>query len=301
MKYIYKDFKKLLSPEIIARLNSIDLKAKFVVEGFLIGLHKSPYHGFSVEFSEYRPYMIGDDAAKIDWKLYAKTDKYYIKKYEEETNLRSIIILDKSRSMSYTSGGISKYEYSALLAASLSYLMVNQKDAIGLALFSDKIEKFISPKATKQNLLEIFKALSDTIPSDKTDTVSSLKLVAEQIKKRSLIIVISDFFDEVDKILSSIKQFRVKNNEVIVFQVVDDKEFSFDFTKDAIFKDLETNEEILTLPHQIRKSYSNAFSEFQKKLEMEFKKNKIDYNLIKTSESFDKALLSFLIKRKKLH
>lgn len=302
MQKISSDYRKYLSPEIISKLNSLELRARLVVEGFIVGLHRSPYHGFSVEFTEHRPYIQGDSPKDIDWKVYGKTEKYYVKQYEEETNLRSYILLDTSRSMNYASeGNIRKIDYASTLVAALGYLMVEQQDAVGLALYAEKINKFLPPKATKTYLLEIYKQLSAIVPSNNTQTATSLNSLAEKIKKRGLVIIVSDFFDDINSILKSLKHFRYRKNEVIVFQILDPAERSFTFGRDAIFKDMESLEEITTQPFQIQKAYHEAIDEFINTIKKECLNSNIEYNLIETSTPFDKALFSYIQKRSRLH
>ena len=296
-----RDYRKYLNPSVISKLNSLELKARLVVEGFMVGLHKSPYHGFSVEFSEHRPYMQGDSLKDIDWKVYGKTDRFFIKQYEEETNLKSYILLDTSRSMSYSSeGNISKLEYASTLVAGLSYLMIRQQDAVGLSLYSENINKYLPPKASKAYLQEILKSLSESQASDKTNTASSLHSIAEKIKRRGLVIIVSDLFDDVNSVLTALKHFRYKKNEVIVFQILDPQERNFAFGSDAIFKDMETEDEITTQPYQIQKAYREAMSEFVGRIKAECLNSNIEYNLIETSMPFDKALFSYIQKRSKL-
>ncbi len=299
MKY-QQDYRKLLDPQFVAKIDGLDLKARLVVEGFMIGLHKSPYHGFSVEFSEHRQYMPGDEISRIDWKVFAKTDRYYIRQYEEETNLKAYIILDSSRSMSYSSGLISKYQYSSILAAALSYLLIKQNDSVGLVQYSTTLNKVIPPRASRNNLIEILKSLSTVQPDNATNSAECLNLVSEQIKKRGLVIIISDFFDDLQKVLTAVKRFRTKKNEIIIFQVLDKQELEFNFGRDSIFKDLETEEELLTQPFHIQKSYKELFQTFLKELSTECSNNQIEYNLITTDQPYDKALLAFLKKRQKL-
>jgi uncharacterized protein (DUF58 family) len=295
------DYRQLLDPKIISKISSLDLRARYIVEGFLIGLHRSPYHGFSVEFSEHRQYMPGDEISKIDWKVYGKTDRFYIKQYEEETNLKSYILIDCSKSMDYSSNGVSKFQYAITLASAFAYLLFDQKDAVGLVLYSDEIKKIIEPKTSKTNLIEILKSLVNSTPQGRTETSQCLSEVAEKIKKRGLIVVISDFLDVPEKVESALKKFRFKQNEVITFQILDPREVRFDFSKDAIFKDVESEEELLTQPYQIRKSYQDLMNQFLSTLKKNLLNHQIDHNLILTTETFDKALLSFLKKRKSLH
>lgn len=296
------DYKSFLNPSTISKLNSLELKARMVVEGFMVGLHKSPYHGFSVEFSQHRPYMQGDDLRSVDWKVYGKTEKYFIKQYEEETNLKSFIILDSSNSMSFKSGNnLSKLEYSVILAAALSYLMIKQQDAVGLALYSENISMFMPPKASRTYLQEILKQLDSVKAGQKTNTASSLGEIAEKIKRRGLVIIISDFFDDVDTVIKSLKKFSYKKNEVIVFQVLDPLERSFAFGKDAVFRDMETSEEITTQPFQIQKAYKESMDEFTGKIRRECLNAKFDYNLIDTSTPFDSAFYTYIQKRARLY
>lgn len=302
MQKISSDYRKYLNPQIISKLKSLELRARLVVEGFIVGLHRSPYHGFSVEFTEHRPYMQGDSPKDIDWKVFGKTEKYFIKQYEEETNLRSYILLDTSRSMNYASAGnVRKIDYASTLVAALSYLMVEQQDAVGLALYDEKINKFLPPKSTKTYLLEIFRTLTTITPSNQTRTASSLNSLAEKIKRRGLVIIVSDFFDDINSVLNSLKHFRYKNNEVIVFQIMDPLERSFAFGKDAIFKDLETLDEITTQPHQIQRAYKESVEQFIYSIKKECLNSNIEYNLIETSTPFDKALFSYIQKRSRLH
>ena len=295
------DYKKYLDPSIVSKLNSLELKARLVVEGFLVGLHKSPYHGFSVEFSEHRPYMQGDSLKNIDWKVYGKTEKFFIKQFEEETNLICHIILDVSKSMDYAyEKNIKKIEYASMLSASLIYLMLKQQDSVGLTLYSDKIETVLPPKSTKAYLNQLLKTLDQIKPSNTTSTSNCLSSVAEKIKRRGLVIIISDFFDEINSVMKAIKLFRYKQNEVIVFQILDPIERSFAFGKDAIFKDLETEEEMTTQPYQVQKAYQKAMNEFIELIKEGCLNSNIEYNLIDTSTPFDKALLSYFKKRSRL-
>ncbi len=295
------DYRKYLDPSIISKLNSLELRARLVVEGFMVGLHKSPYHGFSVEFTEHRPYMQGDSIKDIDWKVYGKTEKFFIKQYEEETNLKSYILLDTSKSMGYSSEkNISKLEYAITLAAALSYLMNKQQDAVGLTLYSESIDKYFPPKANRAYLQEILKALTSISPANKTNTANSLNSIAEKIKRRGLVVIISDFFDDINSILKALKHFRYQRNEVIVFQILDPLERNFAFGSDAVFKDMESEDEMTTQPYQIQKAYRDAIENFLGKIKSECLNSKIDYNLIETSMPFDKALFGYIQKRSKL-
>ena len=296
------EYKNLLDPSIISKINSLELRARLVVEGFMVGLHKSPYHGFSVEFIQHRPYMQGDSLRDVDWKVYGKTEKFYIKQYEEETNLRSYVLLDVSKSMQFSSGNnVSKLEYASTLAAALSYLMMKQQDAFGLTLYSDRIVQYLPPKATKSYLRQILKSLVSVKASDSTNTAACLNSVAEKIKRRGLVIIISDLFDDIDSVISALKHFSYQKNEIIVFQILDPIERNFAFGRDAIFKDMESEEELTTQPYQIQKAYKLAMEEFIGKIKSECLNSKIDFNIIETSTPFDKALMSYIQKRRRLY
>jgi uncharacterized protein (DUF58 family) len=297
-----RDYKKYLLPSVISKINSFELKARLIVEGFMVGLHKSPYHGFSVEFSEHRPYLQGDSIRNIDWKVFGKTERYFVKQYEEETNLRSYILLDSSASMNYKSeGNISKFEYASTLAAALCYLMIKQQDAAGLTLYSDKIKKNYPPKASRAYLTEMLKGLAAEQASSKTKTADCLNSIADKIKRRGLVVIISDLFDDISSVISALKHFRYQKNEVVVFQVLDPVERNFSFGRDAVFHDLETDEEITTQPYQIQKAYREAFDEYINRIKTECLNSNIEYNLMDTSTPFDKALFSYIQKRSKLY
>ncbi len=290
-----------LKPEVISTLDSLELKAKLLVEGFLIGMHKSPYHGFSVEFSEHRAYFPGAPIKHIDWKLYGKTEKYFIKKYEEETNLISHIICDVSASMNFSYGGrISKFEYAKLLSASLLYLIISQHDAVGLTFFSDRIENSFPPKTSRAYLIKMLTAIENQKTGEDTNIASSLGKIAEKIKRRSLIILISDFFDDKDKMLKAIKEFKYNKNEVILFHLLDPTEINLDVGEESHFIDMENGAELITEPYQIRGEYRKSVQNFINEIKTECLNFGVEYSLITTDQLFDKALLNYFIKRSKL-
>lgn len=296
-----QDSLKYLQPAVVAQLANMELRARFVVEGFITGLHKSPYHGFSVEFTEHRQYMPGDEIKHIDWKAYGKTDRFYIKQFEEETNLKSYIIVDASRSMDYASkGNLKKFEYASYVAAALSFMMIEQRDAVGLTLFDEGIRVSLPPRAARSYLKEILKELESAKPANKTGTSASLNLIAEQIKRRGLVIVLSDLFDKPESVMTALKHFRHKGHEVIVMQILDPLERSFAFEGDAIFKDLETQEELMTQPWHIQKAYQQSMQEFLDFYKRRCRDNNIDYVLLDTGTPFDKALFQYLNKRKRM-
>lgn len=298
-KNIKSDY-KYLQPEVISQLANMDLRARLVVEGFITGLHRSPYHGFSVEFAEHRQYMPGDEFKHIDWKVYAKTDRFYVKQFEEETNLKAYLLLDCSGSMEYKSTGISKFEYAAYLAAALSYLLVRQRDAVGLVTFDQEIRSFFPPRSVKSYLYELLQHLEKIKPAAKTRISQTLHQMAERIKRRGLIILLSDLMDKPEEILSGLKHFRHRNHEVLVFHILDPTEISFDFNKDAIFEDMETGERLSTQPWHIRREYQQRMHEFIETYQSGCQRQNVDYVLLNTAQSFDRALFEYLVKRKRM-
>jgi uncharacterized protein (DUF58 family) len=295
------EYKKYLNPSIISRVSGLELRARMIVEGFLVGLHKSPYHGFSAQFSQHRPYIQGDPLRDIDWKVYAKSDKYYIKQYEEETNLICNIFLDTSNSMSFKyASGVTKLDYGITLAAAISYLLMNQKDAVGLALYSDKIDSYLPPRASRVYLQTIMTALGNTRAQGKTSILNCLDQIAGKIKKRGLTIFISDLMEDSEAVIKTLKHVHFKKNEVIVFHLLDPAEVNFNFENDASFVDLETGEEIITQPHLIKKAYRDKMKQHLDYLKKECRNHGIEYNLIDTSQSFEKALMSYYMKRAKM-
>ncbi len=297
-----KDFKTYLAPSVISKLKTLELRARMVVEGFMVGLHKSPYHGFSVEFSQHRPYMQGDSLKNIDWKVYAKSEKFFIKQFEEETNLLGHIFIDVSKSMDYKhSSDVTKLDYAITLAAALAYVMMDQQDSVGLAVFSDKVHNYLPPKSNRVYLKTLLTALSQIKPAGITSTAKSLDSIADKIKKRGLTIIISDFFDDPDSILTALKHIHFKKNEVIVFQILDPVEKSFGFDRDAVFVDVETGEQMTTQPHQIQRAYREAMNDYLTKIKNGCLNYGIEYNLIDTSQPFDKALMSYFAKRERMN
>lgn len=294
------DKRKYLRPETVALLNSMSLRARLVVEGYIIGHHRSPYHGFSVEFAEHRSYGPGDEIKHIDWKLFGKTDRLYVKRYEEETNLRAHIILDTSKSMLYSSAEVSKLSYANSLAASLSYLMINQQDAVGIAKFSDKIDTFIPPKARPSHLNLILSQLDDKDSGNDTQIGMVLHELADRIKKRGMVILISDLLDKPENNMKGLKHFRHQNQEVIVFHIQDRKESEFDFDTRTKFFDMETGEEIVTEPWHIRSNYNELISKLESNYKSNCRENLIDYVPLFTDQSLDIGITEYLIKRSKL-
>lgn len=295
-------YQQYLQPEVVSRIKNLELIAKFIVEGFLVGLHKSPFHGFSVEFSEHRQYMPGDNIRDIDWKVWGRTDRYYIKRYEEETNLKAYILLDISGSMGYTSHKITKLQYATYLAAAFSYMFLKQRDAVGLVTFSDQIHRLLPAKSTRSYLKFILKELDQAkTQQSKTNISQTLHLLAEKIKRRGLIILLSEFlYEDTQKILEGLRHFRHYNHEVLVFNILDPNDRYFDFKEEATFMDMETGEMLKTQPYLIQQEYRQMVESFYSQLTRECRSMQIDFQNIMTNESFDKAILRYLLKRQKM-
>ena len=291
--------KKYLNPAVLSSIDNMALRAKLVVEGYLVGKHKSPYHGFSVEFAEHRTYGQGDEIKHIDWKLYGKTDRHYVKRFEEETNLRSYILLDTSKSMSFKSKNISKLKYGESLTAALTHLMINQKDAVGLILFDNAIREYITPKTSKSHKNVIFNSLSKCKAGKNTNIQLILDSMAERIKKSGLVILISDLLDDPKNVMKGLNHFRHNKQEVIVFHLLDKQEFNFTFNERTKFSDMETGETITTDPWHIQSSYQDKIKLFINKFKRECGNQKIDYVPIYTDQNFDLALSEYIRKRHK--
>jgi uncharacterized protein (DUF58 family) len=297
-----QESRRYLDPAIVSRLKKLDLKAKLVVEGFMTGLHRSPYHGFSVEFAEHRPYMPGDPIRNIDWKVYGKSDRYYIKQYEDETNLRSYILLDVSRSMTYASPGtISKLEYAKHLAAAIAYLMMHQQDAVGLLTFSDTIHRFIPPRSAGRHLQLILQELESLSPGTNTDVGTCLSSLSERIRRRGLIILFSDLMDEPERVLQGLKHFRYRQHEVIVFQILDETEWTFPFQEELGFVDLESGEEVVAQSWILAEEYRRRVEAWREEYRRACGEQQIDLVTLTNQTPFDRALLRFLEKRARLH
>lgn len=292
------DHSSYLHPTTVADLGSMELRARLVVEGFITGLHRSPFHGFSAEFSEHRQYRSGDDLKHIDWKIYGRSDKFYVKQYEDETNLRCTVCVDTSASMNYASeGNISKFQYASYLAAALSYMILQQRDAAGLALYNTDIHTFFPARSKRSYISELLKSLSATTPSSTTSTATALHHIAERLSRRGLVVVISDFFDDPDQILSALSHFRHDQHDVLVMQVMDPREIDFAFGDASVFKDVETAAEITTQPIHIQKSYQRSVAEFCETIRMGCFSQNIDYVRIQTDMPFTVALREYLTKR----
>jgi len=291
---------KYLRPDVINQVARLDLRAKFIVEGFLTGLHASPFQGFSVEFSEHRKYVPGDDLKDLDWNVYAKTDKYYLKKFQAETNVTGYLVMDLSASMAYTyRQELTKFDYAICLAAALGYLMIYQQDPVGLVTFDQKIRTVLPPKSKRTQLGNILALLANLKPTGETDIAASMHQLAALIRTKSLIMIFSDLLTDVDPLMKSLFHLRHRGNEIILFHILDEAEVHFPFEGLIEFEDVETPEKLTIDAKGMKADYLQSIGEFREKCRFEASKANVDYVPIDTSISFDKALLEYLIRRQR--
>ena len=289
---------KYLKPEVIRQVARLDLRAKFIVEGFIAGLHASPFHGFSVEFSEHRRYSAGDNISDIDWNVYAKTDRFYIKKFEAETNLNGYLVMDLSGSMGYTyRQDMTKFEYSISLAAALGYLMIHQQDPVGLVAFDQQVRQSLAPKSKRSQLGRILSLLAQLKPAGETSIPKSLHQVASMIRHRSLVILFSDLLGDSEPILKALHRLRFSGHDVIIFHVLDEAEALFPFEGMLELEDNETHETLTVDADAIKADYLEEVAAFQGLYRKECLSARIDYNALHTGMPFDKALMSYLLSR----
>ncbi len=253
---------RLLDPLEIARLKNLVLGSRFTVEGNLAGAHRSPLKGFSVEFSDYRQYVPGDDLRHLDWKVYARNERLYIRQYEEECNLRVYLLVDASGSMAYPPGDVSKYRFASKLAAALAYVTIQQQDSVGLAIFDTELRRQLPARAGAEHLRVLCNLMSDHEPGNRTDTAMTLHRLAENVRRRALIVILSDLYDDLDRIRTALAHFRRRKHDVILYHVLDRREIDFPFREIGNFQDLETGEQQITNPREIRRAYQEKFSEF---------------------------------------
>jgi uncharacterized protein (DUF58 family) len=289
---------KYLKPEVINQIKRLDLRAQFVVKGFLQGLHASPFHGFSVEFSEHRRYTTGDDPKDIDWLVYAKTDKYYVKKFEAETNITGYLVMDLSRSMGYTyRQDLSKFDYAICLAASLCYLMVHQQDPVGLITFDERVRDSLAPKSKRTQLGIVLSHLSRLQPTGKTDIARSLIQIAAMLRHRSLVMIFSDLLVDTQPVIQSLRQLRHGGHDVILFHVLDEAEVHFPFNGICELEDPETSDRVQVDADHFRNDYVKQVEAFREVYREECFRSGVDYVPLDTSMPFDKALLEYLLNR----
>jgi uncharacterized protein (DUF58 family) len=292
---------RFLDPRALTSIASLELIARTVVQGFISGLHRSPHLGFSVDFAEYSPYRPGDDIRKIDWKVYGRTDRFYIKNYEGETNTSMHLILDCSRSMAYGSREITKLAYGQFLAASLGYFAFKQRDAVGYVSYDEAIRHYIPARGSAGHLNTVLHAIEQADAGQKTDFVKPLVRIAERLRRRGIVVVISDLYDEPANVMNGLRHLAFRGNDVIVFQILDPVEIRFDFPGAAQFVDMETRAEMHVIPDYIRQEYRRVLQAQIAEYEKECMKDRIDFFLIDTSQPLDKALFSYLVRRQQLY
>jgi uncharacterized protein (DUF58 family) len=290
----------LLDPRTIAQLQGLALRARRVVEGYVAGLHRSPYHGFSNEFAEHREYVAGDDLRYVDWKVFGKTDKVYLKQFEVETNLICYLLLDTSESMQYQGPGaaLSKLAYAQCAAAALAYLVLHNRDSVGLATFDQEVRQLIRPSSTPTQLKQLLSVMEETTAARKTRTGPIFHDLAERLGRRGIVVVLSDLFDDVDAMLAGLKHFRHRRHDVIVLHILDPAEIDFPFQKITMFKGLEALGQVITEPRSLRAAYQTEVSLFLKRVKTGCRAHQIDYLTIRTDEPLDAVLTAFLSARK---
>jgi uncharacterized protein (DUF58 family) len=285
-------------PSSLARYGRLTMVARAVVEGFLAGVHKSPYKGYSVEFAEHRQYYPGDEIRHIDWRAYGKTDRYFIKEYEEETNLRAHLLVDASGSMAYRGAGPSKFAYAQHVAASLAYLMLHQRDAVGLVTHDTGIRRQIAPRASSKHLLQLLQALEETRPGGETSLAPLWHTLAGQLKRRGMVVVLSDCFDQIGPLLKALRHFRHRRHEVLLFHILAPEEIEFPFTRATQFRSLEApGQRLLVDPRRLRQDYLANFQKFCTELREQAGQMQVDYHLLRTDGPVERALGVYLTKR----
>src|SRR6478609_2009053 len=289
---------RFVDPKILARVGNLELLARNVVDGFTNGLHRAPFFGGSIDFADHRGYVAGDDIRRVDWRLYARTDRYYIKQYEADTNTNFSILFDISKSMKFASNGVSKIEYASFLAACLAYLAHRQRDRVGIITFDDDIVAHVPPSAKHFDM--VLHTLDQARPQRPGHLSAPLHKMAEHFKRRGILLLISDFYDEPDTILDAIKPLRFLGNDLIVFHVLDPQEIAFDFDDASTFQDLESGEQVPVVPQSFRAEYRRLIQEHIARLSTKFSEQRIDYALLNTKDPLDKALFSYLSSREKL-
>lgn len=285
---------RYLQPDEIAKISRLELRARRVVEGFVSGLHRSPYFGQSIEFVQHREYVPGDDVRRIDWKVWSRTDRYYLKQFEEDTNVRVFILVDGSESMAFKSGALSKFEYAQTLAAALSMLVLKQNDAVGMGMFDAKLRSLIRFSSRHDHLNEILAGLSTDRADGKTDIAAVLRGAAETMKQRSIVVLISDLFCDRDQLFRGLSLLRQQNHEVLIVHTMDDQELDFDYSGTLRFEGLEDSGRLTCDPAALREGYKAAMERFLDDIRRKCAGSVIDYRLTRTSEHFD-AVLSHLL------
>jgi uncharacterized protein (DUF58 family) len=291
------DPQRYLEPLTLAKVRGLELQARLLVEGYLSGMHRSPYHGFSVEFAQHREYVPGDDIKHVDWKVYGRTDRFYLKQYEEETNLVCWLVVDVSESMRYKSESVSKYDYACMSAAALAYLTLHQQDSVGLVTFDDAVRHFLRPSSQPSHLKEVVQILNHGPTRAKTQMGPIFHELAERISRRSIIVILSDLFDDVPNLLAGMRHLRYHRHEVVVFHVLDAFELEFPFQEATLFRGMEQFPELLTDPRTLRKSYLSEVRSFITELQKGCRDQNVDYVQLRTDTPLSVALTSYLAHR----
>jgi len=294
-----ENYQKYLNPQTLASLQGLELRARLIVEGYVSGVHRSPYHGFSIEFAEHREYVPGDDLRYVDWKVFGKTDKIYLKQYEEETNLVSYMLLDTSESMRYKSEGtsLSKLEYAQCIAGALTYMILQQQDSVGLATFDKELRALVRASSNPSHLKQLLHVMEESVPERKTSIGPIFHDLAERLKKRGIVLVFSDLFDDVKSVMAGLKHFRHRRHEVVLFHVLDPAELDFPFQQVTLFKGLEQFPDVLAEPRALRKAYLQEFNGFLHEVKQGCRALRIDYVEMRTDQPMDVALSSYLASR----
>jgi len=289
---------RFVDPKVLQRVGNLELLARSVVDGFINGLHRAPFFGASIDFAEHRGYVPGDDIRRVDWRLYARTDRYYVKQYEADTNANFTILLDVSKSMSFTSHGVTKLEYASYLGACLAYLATRQRDRTGILTFDSDIVTHVPPSAKHFNV--VLHTMDRAKPEKPGHLSAPLTKMAEHFKRRGILLLISDFYDDPSAILDALKPLRFLGNDLIVFHVLDPQEIEFSYDEASAFQDLETGEQVPVVPDSFRKEYQRLVQEHINTLTQKFSEQRIDYALLNTKEPLDRALFAYLSSREKL-
>src|SRR6516225_6397715 len=289
---------RFVDPQILARIGNLELTARNVVEGFINGLHRAPVFGASIDFAEHRGYVAGDDIRRVDWRLYARTDRYYVKQYEADTNTNLSVLFDVSKSMSFASRGISKLEYGSFVGACLGYLAQRQRDRVGIITFDSDIVAHVPPSAKHFNVM--LHTLDRSKAERPGNLVGPLSKMAEHFKRRGILVLISDFYEEPDAILEAIKPLKFIGNDLIVFHVLDPAELDFGYDDASRFEDLETGDQMPVVPQSLAKEYQSLIRAHIEALTTRFSEHRIDYTLLNTAEPLDRALFSYLSSRERL-
>jgi len=292
-----EDSRKYLDPKILGKVSKLDLKARLIVEGFISGLHESPFHGFSVEFAQHREYVPGDDVRHIDWKVWARSNRYYIKQYVEETNLRAYLLVDSSESMAFQTSTISKMDYACYMAASLAYLMLQQQDSVGLVLFDEQVRKFIRDSSHPSHLKLIHNELENAVPSGDTQMEHIFHDLAERLHRKGLLILISDLLTDPESLMFGLQHARHKRHEIILFHILDPAERTFPYEDLTRFEGMENYPDVFGEPQSLRQTYLEELDSFVSRVRKGCRENRIDYVPLTTTDPLDVVLSSYLANR----